>query len=47
MKYKGFYINFVPGLVEPLYLIYDNSGFYKGQGTSIKECKQYINDCLI
>ena len=47
MKYKNFIIELVGGTVEPLYNIYDSLGYYKGQGKSIKECKQYIRDYLL
>lgn len=47
MKYKGFEIELVEGTAEPLYNIYDELGFYKGQGKSVKECKQFIRDYFL
>lgn len=47
MKYKGFEIELVEGTTKPLYNIYDELGFYKGQGKSVKECKQLIRDYLL
>lgn len=47
MKYKGFIIELVGGTVEPLYNIYDDLGYYMGQGKSVKECKEYIRDYLL
>jgi hypothetical protein len=45
--YKGYTIEFVDGLLDSLYLIYDLDGFYKGQAISVKEAKKYINDYLL
>lgn len=47
MKYKGFIIELVGGTVEQLYNIYDSLGYYKGQGRTVAECKQYIKDYLL
>ena len=46
-KYKGYSIEPLGFTIEPLYLIYNSSGFYKGQATSVQEAKQCINDYLL
>lgn len=46
-NFKGFIIELVGGTLEPVYNIYDSLGYYKGQGHSVAECKQYIRDYLL
>ena len=45
--YKGYSIELIDGLVERLYQIYDENGYYRGQAKTIKEAKDFINDYLM